>query len=89
MSAAGPSPDRASGKWSPVYKKKNKKNDTLGSPWCGRAALWVYCGRAPPLKPMVSPERNDVRGGLVLQLCKGWGWGRIATRARIVPGGLG
>ena len=38
--------------------------------------------------PMVSPERNDVREGLVLQLCKGWGWGRIATRAQNVPGGL-
>ena len=38
--------------------------------------------------PIVSLERNDVREGLVLQLCKGWGWGRIATRARNVPGGL-
>ena len=38
--------------------------------------------------PMVSPERNDVREGLVLQFCKGWGWGRIATRAQNVPGGL-
>ena len=38
--------------------------------------------------PMVSPERNDVREGPVLQFCEGWGWGRIATRARNVPGGL-
>ena len=37
---------------------------------------------------MVSPERNDVREVLVLQICEGWGWGRIATRARNVPGGL-
>ena len=33
-------------------------------------------------------SRNDVRGELVLLSCKGWGWGRIATRARDVPGGL-
>ena len=89
MSSAGSPLDRTSGERSHVYTKKEKKGDTLVSPWCGRAALWVCCGRAPPPRPMVSPERNDVRGGLVLQLCKGWGWGRIATRARIVPGGLG
>ena len=41
----------------------------------------------PPM-PMVSPERNDVREVLVLQFCKGWGWGRIAMRARNMPGGL-
>ena len=39
--------------------------------------------------PMVSPERNDVREELVLQSCECWGWGRIATRALIVLGGLG
>ena len=91
MSSAGSLPDRASGEQSPVYKKKenkNKKSDTLGSPWCGRAALWACCGRAPPPMPMVSPERNDVRGELVLQSCEGWGRGRIATRAQNVPGGL-
>ena len=38
--------------------------------------------------PMVSPERNDVREELVLQSRKGWGWDRIATRARNVPDGL-
>ena len=38
--------------------------------------------------PMVSPERNDVRGVLVLQSCEGWGRGRIATRAQNMPGGL-
>ena len=38
--------------------------------------------------PMVSPERNDVREGPVLQSCEGWGWGRIATRAQNVLGGL-
>ena len=38
--------------------------------------------------PTVSPERNDVREVPVLQFYKGWGWGRIATRAWDVPGGL-
>ena len=65
-----------------------RKSDTLGSPWGGRTALWAYRGRAPSPMPMVSPERNDVREGRVLQFCEGWGWGRIATRARNVPGGL-
>ena len=91
MSSAGSPPDRASDERSPVYKKKesnSKKIDTLVSPWCGRAALWVCCGRALPPMPMVSPERNDVRGGLVLKSCEGWGWGRIAIRAGIMPGGL-
>ena len=92
MSSAGSPSDRASGERSPVYKKKenkNEKSDTLGSPWCGRAALWVYCGRTPPPVPMISPERNYVRGEFVLQLCEGWGCSRIATRAWNVPGGLG
>ena len=75
---------------SPVKKGKIKeKSDTLGSPWCGRAAHWVCCGRAPSPGPMVSLGRNYVRGASVLQLFEGWGWGRIATRARNVPGGLG
>ena len=38
--------------------------------------------------PMVSSERNGVREGPVLTFCRGWGWGRIPTPARIVPGGL-
>ncbi len=39
--------------------------------------------------PMVSSERNGVREGSVLMFYRGWGWGRTATRALIVPGGLG
>ena len=38
--------------------------------------------------PMVLPERNYVRVVLVSQFHEGWGWGRIATRALDVPGGL-
>ena len=38
--------------------------------------------------PMVFPERNYVRVVLVLRFREGWGWGRIATRAWNVPGGL-
>ena len=38
--------------------------------------------------PMVFPERNYVRVVLVLQFREGWGWGRTATLARNVPGGL-
>ena len=86
MSSAGLLPDSVSDERSPVGK--NKK-DTLESSWCGRAAFWAYRGRAPPPMPMVSPERNDVREGPVLQFCRGRGWDRIATRARNVPGGLG
>ena len=73
-----------------MKRKKNRKEkgDTLGSPWRGRTALWACCGHAPPPMPMVSPECNDVREGLVLQSCEGWGRGRIATRARNMPGGL-
>ena len=43
---------------------------------------------APPPVPMVFLERSYVREALVLHFCGGWGWGRIATPARIVPGGL-
>ena len=43
---------------------------------------------APPPVPMVFLERSYVREVLVLHFCEGWGWGRIATRARNVPGGL-
>ena len=42
----------------------------------------------PPLMPMVFLERNYERVVLVSQFREGWGWGRIATRARNVPGGL-
>ena len=37
---------------------------------------------------MVFLERSYVREVLVSHFCEGWGWGRIATRARIVLGGL-
>ena len=57
------------------------------SPWCGRTALWVRYDRAPSPVPMVSPKRNDVRGVLFLRSYAGEGWGRIATRALIAPGG--
>ena len=36
---------------------------------------------------MVFPERSYVREALVLQFREGWGWGRIATRARDMLGG--
>ena len=38
--------------------------------------------------PMVSPERNDVREGPVLQSSEGWGWGRTAMLARNVLAGF-
>ena len=50
--------------------------------------MWAYRGRAPLPMPMVSLERNGVREGLVLTFYRGWGWGRTATRARNVLGGL-
>ena len=37
---------------------------------------------------MVSPEHSYVRVVLVSRFREGWGWGRIATRAQNVPGGL-
>ena len=37
---------------------------------------------------MVSPERSYVRVVLVSRFREGRGWGRIATRARDVLGGL-
>ena len=37
---------------------------------------------------MVFLERSYVREVLVLHFCEGWGWGRIAMPARIVPDGL-
>ena len=43
---------------------------------------------APPPVPVVFLERSYVRVVLVLQFRGGWGLGRIATRARNVPGGL-
>ena len=38
--------------------------------------------------PMVFPERNYVRVVLVSQFRDGWGWGRTATLAQNVLGGL-
>ena len=43
---------------------------------------------APPPVPMVFQERSYVRAAQVLQVREGWGWGRIATLARNMPGGL-
>ena len=60
----------------------------LGAPAAVEPPFWAFRGRAPPPMPMVSLEHSDVREGPVLQFCKGRGWGRIATRARNVPGGL-
>ena len=37
---------------------------------------------------MVSLERSYVHEVLASPFCEGWGWGRIATPARIVLGGL-
>ena len=37
---------------------------------------------------MVFLERSYVREALVLHFGEGWGWGRIATPAWNVPGGL-
>ena len=37
---------------------------------------------------MVLRERSYVREALVLLFREGWDWGRIATLARYVPGGL-
>ena len=48
-------------------------------------------GRAlivPLPMPMVFIERSYVREALASHFCEGWGWGRIATPARNVPGGL-
>ena len=50
--------------------------------------FWAFRNGAPPLVPMVSLERSYVREVLASLFCEGWGWGRIATPARIVPGGL-
>ena len=42
----------------------------------------------PPPMLIVFLERNYVRVVLVSLFREGWGWGRIATRARDVSGGL-
>ena len=60
----------------------------LGAPGAVEPPLWACRGRAPLPMPMVFPERNYVRVVLVSQFHEGWGWGRIATRARDMPSGL-
>ena len=50
--------------------------------------FWACHDGAPSPVPMVSLERSYVREVLASPFCEGWGWGRIATPARIVPGGL-
>ena len=49
---------------------------------------WARHDGAPPPVPMVSLERSYVREVLPSPFCEGWGWGRIATPAQNVPGGL-
>ena len=60
----------------------------LGAPSAVEPHFWACYGRAPPPVPMPFPERSYVRATLVSQVHEGWGWGRIATLARNVPGGL-
>ena len=60
----------------------------LGAPAAVEPPFWAFRGRAPPPMPMVISESNYVRVVLVSRFREGWGWGRIATRARNVPGGL-
>ena len=52
------------------------------------AVFWACRDGAPPPVPMVFLERSYVREVLVSHFCEGWGWGRIATPTRNVPGGL-
>ena len=69
-----------------VLEVREKKK--IGSPWCGLSRVLGVPDGAPPPMPMVFLERSYVREVLVLQCREGWGWGRIATPARNVPGGL-
>ena len=59
-----------------------------GAPSAVEPHFWACRGRAPPPVPMVFLEHSYVRATLVSQVREGWGWGRIATHARDVPGGL-
>ena len=59
-----------------------------GAPSAVEPHFWAFRGRAPPPVPMVFSERSYVRVVLISQFREGWGWGRIATLARNMPGGL-
>ena len=59
-----------------------------GAPSAVEPHFWACRGRAPPPVPMVFSERSYVRVVLVSQFREGWGWGRIATLARNMPGGF-
>ena len=79
-------PNRPSEGWSHESKRKLKKN------WQPlvrfKPYFWACRDGAPPPVPMVSLGRSYGRDVLVSPFCEGWGWDRIATHARIVPGGL-
>ena len=60
----------------------------LGAPGAVEPPLWSCRGRARPPMPMVFLKRSYVCEALVSHFCEGWGWGRIATPSRIMPGGL-
>ena len=78
-------PNRPSEGWSPESKRKIKKRQPLVQ---FKPHFWACHDGAPPPVPMVSLERSYVREVLASPFCEGWGWGRIATPARIVPSGL-
>ena len=59
-----------------------------GAPSAVEPHFWACRGRAPPHVPMVFSERSYVCVVLISQFREGWGWGRIATLARNMPGGL-
>ena len=79
-------PDKPSEEWSPENKRKLRNRQPLVrfKPRFGRAVMVPL-----PFVPMVFPEHSYVCASLVSQVREGWGWGRIATLALNVPGGLG
>ena len=77
-------PDKPSEDWSPENKRKLRNRQPLVRFKPRRACR----DGAPPPVPMVFPECSYVRAALVLQVREGWGWGRIATLVRNMPGGL-
>ena len=100
MSLADLLPDRASGERSPVYKKKenkNKKSDTLGSPWCGRTALWSVVVVPLPLCPWYlqgvfmyaeSLSYNCARAGVEAALLRVLGTCQVVL-VGVAPGAFG
>ena len=71
-----------------VLKVREKLKKNSAAPSTVEAVFWACRDGAPPPVPMVSLERSYVREVLASPFCGGWGWGRIATPARNVPGGL-